>query len=320
MPILRFVERARQVTAGLLLLLAAVYGAGWVNRWPLAGCLSEFENRGHFPLDGPRDRVHYLHDLVVGPTETVEGATCVLCSITVVGSARSVKAFWGDVTVHGTAGLVRAEGGRVVAHGAAQIGAGVEATGGIVEVAGNVVHDRLRVNTTPVLYFPGQRSYPWLGVTVFIALAFLGAACGDWCLTESARARVRLAAERPARAAAVTLAAIPVAVCLGLAAAVLLWTIYPLAIALLATITLVPWYAGAIGMSALAARVGRRLGATEVWAVGQGAAALVAVWLVPVVGAFIHLACCVVALGVGLCAFRWRATSNGSAPEDAESH
>lgn len=272
----------------------------------------KFNGHVFFPLDGPQDRFQYFQNLVIAPSERVNYATCVLCSISVRGVVyRQATALWGDVTVEegGSVGQgIEATGGRItLLAGAGVTPPPLTAFGGSVLIKPGVKTYPAFALSLPLLFYPGQRSWPALGVLLFALCVLLVSACGGWLVLGSVRERVEHAVRRPLRSALFGVLLVALVSPLLYLAALSLYIFPPLGFLLYPAIPLVYWLVLAIGLAAVAEWLGSLLGrGNGLGARLTAAALLVAFMLVPVLGLFVMLALILLALGVGIGVLPWR--------------
>jgi hypothetical protein len=271
----------------------------------------KFNGHVSFPPEGPDDRFQYLQNLVIAPGERVRYATCVLCSITVRGSVgRWATALWGDVTVEADGGVgerIEANGGRITLLAGARVNHSLSAIGGSVIMEPDVKTNRVFGFGQPLLFYPGQRSWPGSGVLIFILFVLLASVCGGRLVSGSFHERVENAARRPQRSALFAVVLFVMTLPLLFLGALSLFFFPPLVFLLYFSIPTAYCIVLAIGFAAVAERIGSLLGReNRLGARLTGAALLIAFMLVPVVGLFVLVAVVLVALGVGISVLPWQ--------------
>jgi hypothetical protein len=311
-----YLEEARATllgwTASFLFILALTWP--W-TRWAMFSPMEEFSYKfnGHvfFPPEGPEDRFQYFQNLVIEPGERVGYATCVLCSITVQGSVgQQATAFWGDVTVEDGGSVVQGinvSGGRITLLAGARVSLPSSAIGGSLIMEPDVKTNRAFGFSQPLLFYPGQRSWPHSGVPLFALFMLSVSACGGWLVSGSFHQRISEAARRPVRSAFFAILLFVLTLPLLFLAALSLYFFLPLTFFLYIAIPIVYWFVLAIGFAALAESIGSLLGReSPLGGRLTGAALLIALMLVPVLGLFVMLAVVLVAVGVGTAVLPWR--------------
>lgn len=285
---------------------------GWFLNSPMVVYSRKVDSRVFFPPNGPEDRFQYFRHLVIAPGERVGYATCVLCSITVHGILQEqATTLWGDVTVAGDGRVgknIEANGGRVTLLAGAGVGDyPLMATGGPVTVDPSVDTHRATVFGRPSHFYPGQRSWPIQGVSLFVLIMLSVSACGGWLVLGSLRERVGNAVRRPIRSVLIGIVLFALTGPLLYLAALSLYIFPPLGFLLYLTIPIVYWFMLTIGIAAVAERLGSLLvGANRLRARLTGAAFLIALMLIPVIGLFVMVAVIPVTLGVGTSLAVWR--------------
>jgi len=131
--------------------------------------------------------------------------------------------------------------------------------------------------------------------------------CGGWLVFGSFRERVEVAVRRPVWSALLGIALIALISPLLRLAVLSLYIFPPLAFLLFFSLPIVYWFVLAIGFAAVAEWIGLRLvRANRLGARLTGAALLIALMLVPVVGPFVMVAVMVVAVGAGTAVLPWQ--------------
>ena len=284
----------------------------WVLNSPMAAFSNKFSGHVFFPPDGPEDRFQYFQNLVIAPGDRINYATCVLCSITVQGIVyRQVTSLWGDVTVEegGSVGQgVQVTGGRITL----LTGAGVNppplsATGGSVLIEPGVKTYPAFAISHPRIFYPGQRSWPDRGVALFLLFVLSASACTGWFLPGSVRERVENAVRRPLRSALFGILLFALVPLLLYLTVLSLYIFPPLSLVLYLSIPTLYWLALAMGLAAMAEWIGSLLGRqNRLVSRLTGAAILMVLMLIPVLGLFVLLAVMMLALGVGIAVMPWQ--------------
>ena len=283
------------------------YWPEWAKASPMAELWNVAVNYGLPIPSGPGGRLQYLRRLVIAQREHASRATCILCSVTVLGSAGEVIAYWGDVTIETGAGLgpdgIRVNGGRVT------LKSGVQTTKPMLLANGGqvIIDPRVEgidpklVHASPRFYYPGQRSYPREGLQSFVSQLLLVAVFGGWLPWGRTRGRIEEAAKRPFRSAMVGVVLLIVVLpFFNLLTALFVRVLPWVAGILLFLLPSTYWVVSAIGFSAVAACLGCRLGiASRLGARVAGAVLLIMAMLVPVLGLVTLIPLTLVALGAG---------------------
>jgi hypothetical protein len=284
----------------------------WVLNSPMAAFSNKFNGHVFFSPDGPEDRFQYFQNLLIAPGDRINYATCVLCSITVLGIVnRQVTALWGDVTVGegGSVGQgIQVTGGRLTL----MTGAGVNppplsATGGSVLIEPGVKTYPAFAISHPRIFYPGQRSWPDRGVALFVLFVLSASACAGWLLSGPVRERVENALRRPFRSALFGILLFALVWPLLYLTVLSLYIFPPLSFLLYLSIPTVFWLALAMGFAVMAEWIGSLLVRQNRLASRlTGAAILMASMVIPVLGLFVLLAVMVVAPGVGIAVLPWQ--------------
>jgi hypothetical protein len=266
-----------------------------------------------FPPDGPKDRFQYFHDLTVVSGERVDYATCVFCSMTVNGIVnRQATTLWGNVTVEAGGTVVdgiHVNGGRInLLPGSGVGGHQLYALGGSVDLEPGADAQRSSIDAWPGYFYPGQRSWPVEGI-FFFSLAILSAAlCASRLVSESSATRMQEALQRPLSSAIFGVLMLALPWILLIIAGYSVYLFFPLAFLIFLATPLVFCILLAIGIAAVSGFIGSLLGFSDrMEARIAGAALLVGLMLIPVLGFLIMLAILTLALGVVLTQCLWPA-------------
>lgn len=295
------------IASCLVLFLFTQYWADWFMASPMMEFSNELAGRGFFPPDGLGNRFQYFRQLVIAPGENVSYATCVLCSITVRGGVfDQVTAYWGDVTVESGGSLgahgVKVNGGRIALMPGVRVSTPtLLANGGGVIVDPSIPINSNSIRSSPRFFYPGQRSWPSEGVRFLVVVLLLASACGGWLVWGRFRERVEEAARRPVGSALLGIVLFVLILPFLNFLTFLFLYIFPLLAGLLLFLVSVAyWFVFAIGFAGMTKWIGSVLwNANRLGARLTGAAILIALMLVPVVGLFVMGAVVLVALGAG---------------------
>ena len=178
----------------------------------------------------------------------------------------------------------------------------MSATGGSVIIESGARTYPALALSLPRFFYPGQRSWPGRGVLFFVLFVLLVSASGGWLLSGSCRERLENAVRRPLRSALFGVVLLALVSPLLYLAIVSLYLFPPLAFFLFISIPIAYWLALAIGLAVVAEWFGSLLGKeNRLGARLTGAALLIALMLVPVLGLLVMATVMLVALGTGAC-------------------
>jgi hypothetical protein len=287
------------------------FAGSWADLSPMSRYLDKFHAGIFFPTSGSHDRMQYFRHLVVARRESVDFATCILCSATIHGSvSRGVMVLWGSVDVDGTVlSEVEAYGGGVYLHPGTNVGGNVLAIGGPAEIDPSAIVYRALAQSYPSYYYPGQRDLYWRGTGIF-ALAVTASAIFGLVMAGPRRiARI----EGVVRDGTVVSVAAGVGVWLvlpvGLAVGgIVLYLVPVLTFAVWLIVCSVLWLTITTGLAAVCGAIGtvaRLRGITM--RVLAGAGILILLMLIPIVGLFVLLGFLVLAPGAAALARYGRA-------------
>lgn len=240
-------------------------------------------------------RFEYFQNMTIAHGEQVWTATCVLCSVIVHGSVGEVTALWGDVTVEtdGRVAEMHAVGGRLTV-----LPGGRDSTAGLNPSMQLFVNSERR-KIADLYYYPGQRSFPAKGVSLFIEVVLLTLACGRWLAPATFRERAAAGVRQPIWSAifgAVLIAFLPILQAIAIYS---LYILPPLYFVLFYGGLLVYWLLLTIGFTSLSLQVGSSMGANSLAKYATGALVIIVGMLIPVLGFFAMAAVMALALGAG---------------------
>jgi hypothetical protein len=225
---------------------------------------------------------------------------------------RQATTLWGNVTVEAGGTVVdgiHVNGGRIkLLPGSGVGGHQLHAFGGSVDLEPGADAQRSAIDAWPGYFYPGQRSWPVEGI-FFFSLAILSAAlCGSRLVSESSATRMQEALQRPLSSALFGVLMLALPWILLIIAGYSVYLFFPLAFLIFLATPLVFCMLLAIGIAAVSGFIGSRLGFSDrMEARIAGAALLVGLMLIPLVGFLTMLAILTLALGVVLTQCLWPA-------------
>jgi hypothetical protein len=232
----------------------------------------------------------------------------VFCSLKVYGIvSRQATTMWGDVDIESTgyAESIQVNGGSVRLAPGAGLQRELSAFAGSVRIEPGAHAPSSIITEWPGFFYPGQRSWP-RGIFFFAFLVLLISVCGGEVMSKEFANKMGNALQRPFSSAAFGIVMWPLSWLLLWVGGIALYLFPPLAFLFYFGTPLVLWLALAVGIAAVSEELGSGLGHSDpLKARVTGASTLVALMLIPIMGALVMLALMLLGSGASMRTLVW---------------